>query len=270
MKGMNVTPSFAILSACLLFAGTHLWMSASNLRETLTPRIGNTGFTVTYLVVTITTMSTLIATVAYFGHQGVKGIQIADPLLRLLLQAGSGLGTLFVVAGLASFPKSPMSTLAQRVRTSHHQKALRPPAGVERVTRHPFFVGLAMLSFCHLFLASTLATGTLFAGLMTITLVGIPLQDRKLRNRWGDVYAEYERRTSIVPFGQTRNQPDRSLRSEYLAWFGFLIVTVVAFGALHSLWTFANGAGFLVLVLVYGATGGILGILRGTKKRRQS
>jgi uncharacterized membrane protein len=86
--------------------------------------------------------------------------------------------------------------------------AIRPPTGVERVTRHPFFMGLALYAVAHALLAATLASAVHFAGYVLLATVGAALQDRKLVARHGDAYAEYVARTAFVPFADAwRGRP---------------------------------------------------------------
>ncbi len=263
-----MAPSLMILFAWFVFAGTHLWMSASDLRESLAPHYGHMGFTLIYLIVTVTTLSGLIASLALYGDQGIVGLQLETPFLVWILRIGSAVGAFLVVTGLLGFPKSPMAILARRIGTPQNNNPLRPPTGIARITRHPFFVGLALISLCHIFLASSLAIATFFVGLFTVSALGIPMQDRKLRNRWAEVYSRYEQQSSTMPFGSLHKQTDKPTTKDWVSWIVCLLVAIALFGIFHPLWAYANGAGFVVLILIYGTLGTTVGVYKGLKARK--
>ncbi len=245
-------------------------MSASNLREAITPRFGRLGFTVIYLLVTIITLSGLITALAIYGDQGLDGLQITNAYLLGLLKTGSAIGAFLIVAGLVGFPTSPMSILAQRLRTSLNDKPLPSPKGIALISRHPFFVGLALISLCHVFLASTMAVATFFAGLLIFSLLGIPMQDYKLRRRWAETYIRYEQQSSVMPFAKFFKQPERPTKSEWVMWIACLMATIVIFGIFHFIWMYANGVGFLIMVLLYGTLGTCIGIFRTLRTKKVS
>src|SRR5437899_13047458 len=60
---------------------------------------------------------------------------------------------------------------------------IRAPRGVERVTRHPFFVGVALLASAHVLLATRLVGAVFFAGLAALAILGAWHQDRTLPAR---------------------------------------------------------------------------------------
>jgi len=66
--------------------------------------------------------------------------------------------------------------VAERALQTAHPRAAR----VERVTRHPFFVGVALLASAHLLLATRLVGTVFFAGLAALAILGAWHQDRKL------------------------------------------------------------------------------------------
>jgi len=66
----------------------------------------------------------------------------------------------------------------------------------------------------HTLLAQTLAGAVYFAGFVVLAIAGIPLQDRKLRKRWKNTYAEFENSTSIVPFTPSQ----QSMSSDKIEW----------------------------------------------------
>ena len=135
------------------------------------------------------------ALVAYYaGHrdEGALGLALGRiPALRALAIAAVAAGMGFVVASLFDYPASPMAV---------GRDTVREPRGLQRVTRHGFFVGIALLGAAHAFLATRAAGAVLMAGLAAFAVVGAMHQDRKLLALRGEPYAAYLRATSLVPF----------------------------------------------------------------------
>ncbi len=261
-------PSLIILAAWLAFCGSHLLLSATGAREWLTPKLGALGFTLLFTFVSIVTLSGLIAVVAIYGGEGHRAFNLKGvPAVRLVLAGVSGAGAILAIAGLINYPNSPMARLARRMRDQDlaNVPALKPPSAIDRVTRHPFFLGLGILSIAHIFLAATLATATFFAGLAILSLSGIPLQDRKLRNRWPAEYAAYQDQTSVVPF-VGRQKPLQS-KTGWTAWLVAVLGASVFIGLLHPVWAYANGATFAGFILLFGSVGVAAGVLKSRKKR---
>ena len=53
------------------------------------------------------------------------------------------------------------------------------------MTRHPFFVGVALLASAHVLLATRLVGAVFFAGLAALAILGARHQDRKILARRG-------------------------------------------------------------------------------------
>lgn len=132
------------------------------------------------------------------------------------------------------------------------------------MSRHPFFAGLALVMLVHGLLASTLASSLYFFGFVVICVVGIPLQDHKLRQRWQDTYAAFEQSTSTLPFGtQLRERtPAQSnlanttqARGQWQFWLLAMLVALLVLGLGHSLWMLGNGAMFAAFILLFGLAG---------------
>jgi uncharacterized membrane protein len=163
------------------------------------------------------------------------------------------LGAVLAVAGLMNYPQSPMAVLARRLRqpVDARRKPLPAPAAVERITRHPFFAGIALLMGAHMLLASYLAGAVFFGGFALLALSGMPMQDRKLLARHNDVYGNYLKETSAMPFAARQTTADptpKAVWPKLLASFlGALLIA-----ALHPVWQIGNGATFAGLVTIGG------------------
>jgi len=254
-------PAVVVLCAWLLFGGTHVLLSSPPLRDVLARRLGERVFVAVYALIASVSLALLAAAVARFGSDGAPGLRLAAvPAARWALGAVALLGAALAIAGLVNYMRSPMAVLA---RKQHETVVLRPPAGVERITRHPFFVGLALLMGAHALLASTLAGAVFFAGFAALALAGIPMQDRKLRAKHGGVYDAYLAATSALPFAAARASSDAGKESSLLL-IVISIAGAVLLAALHPLWRLGHGAPFAVLTLV----GGLYAVARQMRSRR--
>lgn len=262
-------PSLFVLGACIVFVGSHLVLSASGLREMLTPKLGSRGFTLLFTIVTLIAMTYLIVVVAIYGGEGRTGFTTSSiPVLLWIFGVVSGIGGILMVAGLLNYPSSPMAFLARRMREKSASKStlLAPPSVIDWVTRHPFFVGLGILAMAHVFLANTLATAIYFFGLAALPFIGIPLQDRKLHKRWPVEYGAYQSQTSVIPFTAARGREVVRGDLAWKKWTLSVLIAAVFLGLLHPVWTYANGAILALFILFFG-TAGVAAGLRKRKKR---
>ena len=238
--------------------GTHLLFSATPLRTSIANLTGPRGFTIAFSTLTVVSMSGLIWAVAVYGDAGRPGLNLAahEPA-RWGLGAVAGLGALLVAAGLINYPGAAIANLARRQsqNSTDRRDVLNPINSIEKLTRHPFFVGLALMMSAHALLATTLASAIYFAGFVILSLVGIPLLDRKLRFRWGKIYEDYEAQTPAIPLTGVRIQQDVPTKSAWKKWVAAIIVTIVLIGLGHPFWTYANGVLFAVFILLFGLAG---------------
>jgi uncharacterized membrane protein len=117
---------------------------------------------------------------------------VRQPALRPALIGVVAAGIVLAVAGVVPYPRSAYALF----RTA----APSEPRGIERVTRHPFFAGTALLGVGHALLASHLTGVVFFGGLALFALAGAWHQDRKLLATRGAPHAALLARTSLVPF----------------------------------------------------------------------
>jgi len=259
-------PTLIVLTAWIIFGGSHLLLSGTPLRAWMADRYGARGFTIVFAGVTVVTMLGLIWAAASYGDQGRPGLGIsAYPAVRWGLGGVSALGAVLAIAGLINYPRSPMAILAQRQReqAKYTDFQLNPPSAIERVARHPFFIGLAIMMSAHMLLASTLAGAVYFGGFVVVAVIGIPIQDRKLRTRWENVYTAFEDKTSNIPFASKTGNQDNP---EGGKWSLAVIVTVIFFGVFHPIWMYANGTSFAGLILAFGLLGTIKGLWANKRK----
>jgi len=185
-------PTLLVAGTWLVFFATHIGLAIEPFRGALVRQLGNRGFFVLFYVVATVTFTIWVAVTAAVRLEGVSGLALGGHLVIRTVAIGvTVIGLSLSVAGLASYPSTPMALPFHPVRE---------PRGVERITRHPFFAGLTLFAVGHVLIVPTLATAVFFAGLAFQAVVGAAHQDRKLAARLGQPYRDYLARTSAVPF----------------------------------------------------------------------
>lgn len=234
-----------VLAGWLLFAGTHLLMGLPPLRDRLARALGEQRFVALFSAVAALALAVLGGVVAVFGSAGPPGAALgSDPAWRVALAVVAWLGLVLATTGLLNYMRSPMALF----RTQ-----MRPVAGIERITRHAFFVGLAMFAIAHALIASTVAAAIYFAGFALLSLGGAVVQDRKLLRRYGEAYAGYLSVTSLLPFvaivrGRQRLPLGEGLLRRLLIAAG--VTTVL--GVMHPFWAAYHGAPLAGVIAVGG------------------
>lgn len=236
---MDVVTITAILVGT--FVVSHLALASPPLRTVLVDRLGQVKHTA---IVAFAAWGSLGPLCWYYGthaHEGPPGLGLGHlPGVWWPSAIGSGLGIVLMVGIVApsGYLRSASVVFGQRTNE---------PRGVERITRHPFFVGLLLWSVGHMLLASRMAGVVLFGALAVMAGLGGVLQDAKLRRLRGDSHEAYLRVTSFVPLLAVLRGRQRIVAKE-LPWLFWGLGIGVAAGvwALH-------GSGFAygwVLVLV--------------------
>jgi len=259
--------SLIVAGAWLFFGGSHLLLSWPPVREKLILKYGSERFTAIYSVIATVSLLGLAAAVALHGDSGAAGPNLSQyPGAGYVLGGVSFVGATIMIAGLAGYESSPMAILPQRKRKSGEagKEALPKPTGINRISRHPFFVGLILLMSAHSLLASTLASSIFFAGFALLGILGIPMQDRKLKKLHGQVYEDYLKNSSTLTM--LNSKPNSGTVST--SWKPLVISLVVAiiFANLHILWKPTNGAAFAVLIAMFGSLATILALRAASRK----
>src|SRR5262249_944089 len=151
-------------------------------------------------------------------------------------------GVVLMVATFATYGGSPYDV--------DRPDASRPPRGLERITRHPFFVGLALFAGAHALLATRLVGTILMGGAALLAIVGVRHQDAKLVRLRGPAFARFLETTSMIPFaailaGRQRFAP----REVPGVWIALGITLALLLRQVHAD-IFANHGAWAVAALV--------------------
>ena len=121
----------------LVFGGTHIGLATRRVRVGLVSRLGERGFVALFSLIAAVSFSVLVHYYTLHRFDGPPGLALgAVPALRRTLMAVVVVGIVLIAASLVVYPRSPMALF---------NKTVRAPRGIERVTRHALFVGVALL-----------------------------------------------------------------------------------------------------------------------------
>ncbi|MFQ5478830.1 MAG: NnrU family protein [Candidatus Binatia bacterium] len=184
----------AIVTALwIVFGGTHIGLATGASRDRLVRRFGEWGFVGIYSVVAAASFALLLGYFATHRFVGAGGLGLGgNATVRWILIALISFGLVLAIVAVLGYPRS---TYAVPRRTSRPE-----PYGVERITRHGFFVGLALFGLAHALLATHLIGTVFFAELLLFTVVGARHQDTKTLVLRGQAHADYIAVTSSIPF----------------------------------------------------------------------
>jgi uncharacterized membrane protein len=254
-----VDPVLGTAALWLVMLASHIGLASRRPRTALVARLGEQGYLFLFSLVAGVCFTALVRFYTAHRFEGPPGLALgSNPLLRVTLISVIVLGVVLAAASLLDYPRSPMAIFG-RPRSEAY--------GVERITRHSFFVAMAMIGGAHVLLAPHLIGAVFTGGFAVLGLAGSWHQDRKLLRLRGEPYAAYVAVTSTVPFaailaGRQRLVP-RELPLRALA--AGLVVAAVLRAGHGSL--FANG-GFWILAIVLGGAG--VQMVQGWRRGRRA
>lgn len=229
----------------LLFGGTHVGLTTPPFRKRVTHALGEVGFVVLYSVIAIVTFAALVHYVALHRWEEPQAALLATiPPVRGALFALSVAGFSLFIAAVLLYPRLPMATFRHRVT---------PVRGIQQVTRHPFFSGIAIWAAAHSLLAPSQVTFVFFIGVVALTFVGAIHQDRRLIGELGEPYRAYVAATSFWPFVAvlTRRQRIRWREQPWLA-YGVGIGASLGLYQVHD-HIFDHGGAYVIGVVSVGS-----------------
>ena len=181
---------FSLLVAGIAFCGSHMLLSSTRLRGSLSEQIGERGFLVLYSL-------TALATFAWFVTAYVRAPTIVlwprQPWTAAVPVLVMPLATVLLVAGYST----PNPTAVGMERSA---RAADPAPGILRVTRHPVMWAIGLWATSHLIANGDLGSLWFFALLAGLALGGSVLIDRKKRLALGSNWSRLAEVTSNLPF----------------------------------------------------------------------
>ncbi len=252
-------PALGAATLVALFAVTHIGLASHPIRPRLARRLGELGFVALFSGVASLAFALLVHYTATHVGQGASGLALGQtPALRGLLIAAVVAGFALMAGSLAVYPSSPMALFSNEVGE---------PRGIERISRHAFFMGVVFWSGAHALLATRLVGTVFFAGLALVAWVGSAHQDRKLTRHFGKPYREYLARTSTVPFAAIIAGRQQLVLRE-IPWLALAFGVGVAFVLRHFHgYIFTAGGAWFISVVLLGAALATLGSLGRLRRR---
>lgn len=182
-----------LLAGAIGFVGSHFAMSHP-LRAPMVARLGDKGFQLAYAAVSLLTLFLM-----------VEGFKRA-PVTEAFWPAGDALwalSTMLMLVASILFAGSLIGNPALPVPEAAAKRiAVKDPAGVFRITRHPMMWGFALWGVSHILVAPRIDTFILCGAIIVLALVGARLQDAKKFILMGDAWLHWQGKTSFVPFGR--------------------------------------------------------------------
>jgi uncharacterized membrane protein len=254
-------PVLRVALAFALFAVAHVGLASSAVRQPLVARLGRWGFTVCFSLVAWLTFGLAVSTYAAHAHEGPAGLGLgAHAAARFVLVAAIAAGSMLMAGAFAGYARSPYSFGGEPVRE---------PRGLERVTRHPFFVGVALLGGAHALLATRLVGAVLMGSLALFALVGAWFQDRKLLALRGAPYAAYLAASSTLPFAAIAAGRQRLAASELpYGMLGLGLALAWLLRGVHAQ-LFDHGGAYVIAAVVIGPLVILFGEWRRERRSRR-
>src|SRR5438094_9097704 len=140
---MQSNPVIGMAATWMLFVVSHLAPAMSGLRDFVTRRFGRIAFIVGYSVIAQALFALVPIYYATHRFEGPAGPSLGSiAVARVVLVVFVVAGVVLMVAALS--PRQYFSSNAIPGASS-----VRPPFGLERISRHPFFAGLVLWSTAH-------------------------------------------------------------------------------------------------------------------------
>jgi uncharacterized membrane protein len=196
----------SLVLAALFFAGIHLGVSGTGLRDRLVAMIGR-GYQALFSLASAAGLVWLAVAYRYAPYLPSWGIaEWWKPVAIVLMLPAF----LLVVIGLTT--PNP-TAIGQEARVD------KAPEGIVRVTRHPFLTGVALWALVHLVANGDWASFVFFGAFVVVAAAGTLSIDAKRRRKLGDArWQAFADRTSILPFAAILQRRNGFSAAEIGAW----------------------------------------------------
>jgi uncharacterized membrane protein len=207
----------SLLLAAIFFAGIHLGVAGTTIRDRAIAALGQSGYTVAFSIATVVGLAWLVMAYNRAPYVVTWGmLEWWKPFAIILMLPAS----LLVVIGL---------TTPNPTAVAQENRLAQPPQGIVRVTRHPFLTGVGLWALVHLIGNGDVASLVFFAVWAVVALAGTVSIDRKRRRLLGAAAWEpFAAQTSIVPFAAIAAERNRLRPGEIGAWRWGAAVVVYA------------------------------------------
>ncbi len=185
--------------ASITFVGTHFLLSHP-LRAPLIAKLGERGFAGVYSLVALATFVWVIKAYPAASAEAPQPLWDTGRSGYVTATALMWLGSVLFLGSLRRNPAFP--------RPGKPIERIDEPNGVYSITRHPMMWGFTLWSATHAIVNPTTASLILCATIAFLALVGAALQDAKKAQLLGDVWKDWQSRTSFIPYGRGLKSAD--------------------------------------------------------------
>jgi len=195
-----------LLLAAIFFAGIHLGIAGTAMRDHAIGILGKNGYTASFAVASVIGLGWLVTAYNRAPYLVIWGmLEWWKPIAIFLMLPAA----LLVVIGLTT--PNPTS-VAQEGRVG------QPPQGIVRVTRHPFLTGVGLWALVHLIGNGDFASLVFFTTWAIVAFAGTVSIDAKRRRLLGAAWEPFVAQTSIVPFAAIAAGRNRFTPREIGLW----------------------------------------------------
>lgn len=184
-----MSPAVSLALATTAFVGTHIAMSHP-LRAGLVARLGEGRFTGLYSLIAVLTLGWMIW--VWPEPHETPPLWLAPVWWLPIASALTLIASILLIGGLRGNPAFP--------RPGAPPRAIGPAKGVYAITRHPMNNSFMLWALTHVSLSGSARNLIVAGGIFLLGLAGSLGQDRKKEKLLGDVWRDWEERTSFVPF----------------------------------------------------------------------
>ncbi len=209
-----------LLLAALIWVGVHVGIAGTALRGRMVARLGETGFTIGFSVLSIAAIALLVQA---WQAAETAPLWFAPPWLRWVI----------ALLMLPAFVLLACSLIGNPTAMGGGGLIARGPRGIQRVTRHPMLCAFALWSALHIAGNGDSAALVFFGAFLVTALAGMPSIDAKMAQRHGEAWTAFAAASSILPFGAIIAGRNRLVLGE-IGWIAPLAGLALWAGFLHG------------------------------------
>lgn len=185
-----MTMAGVIVALWVLFALSHVVLSSDPLRPRAVRLLGERLFQGLYALLAFAIFLPLVLVYAGNKHAGPLLWYIEPNLaIHIIMRIGNTVAVMLVVAGILR--PSPSGVTGTPTRK---------PRGVQRITRHPLFMGLVLWALLHLLVNGFASDVAFYGGFVVFGLLGSWHQDRRQKALPDGSYAKFCELSPFLPF----------------------------------------------------------------------
>jgi uncharacterized membrane protein len=210
--------------AAFAFAGIHLFVSGTRLRDVLVARLGEPAYRGLFSLVSAVALGWLI-----LAYAKVR-VPMPTPLPALKGPADLLVLVAIVLVVLGLTTTGPTLVGAEKLLERGVEAR-----GIHRITRHPFMWGVALWALVHLALNPEPVGLVFFGTFLVVAVAGTFSIDQKMARLFGDSWARYAATTSNVPFAAIAQGRNRFAPAELGLWkVGVGVAVYAGFMVFHA------------------------------------